>query len=73
MCNMCSMKFSLCSLNYFGTCHGLLDFVDSSSQVLIDEVALMILVLVALIICDVDTIVVPIVQDKMTSWLLLQW
>ena len=51
----------------------LLDFVDSSSQVLIDEVALMILVLVALIICDVDTIDVPIVQDKMTSWLLLQW
>ena len=50
----------------------MLDFVDSSSQVLIDEVALMILVLVALIICDVDTIVVPIVQDKMTSWLLLQ-
>ena len=51
----------------------MLDFVDSSSQVLIDEVALMILVLVALIICDVDTIVVPIVQDEMTSWLLLQW
>ena len=38
----------------------------------LDEVAL-ILVLVTLIICDADSIVVLIVQDKMTSWLLLQW
>ena len=36
------------------------------------EVAL-ILVLVILIIRGANFVVVPIVQDKVTSWLLLQW
>ena len=36
-------------------------------------VEVLILVLVMLIIRDADFIVVSIVQDKVTSWLLLQW
>ena len=59
-------------LFYVKNCCVLLDF----RRMFVTGVAwveVLILVLVMLIIRDADFIVVPIVQDKVTSWLLLQW